>query len=157
MNQLVGYIYNSEASTWLRTATWVIPLVQTMHLLALAALLGSAILLDMRLAGLVARADSGAALVRRYHPILHIALAALLASGAVLTWAEPERVLTKDIFWIKMALVVTAFATTFALRTLLLRRDQKGIPGPFGAAFGWMSLLLWMAAVFCGRWIAYAY
>lgn len=157
MNQLVGFIYNSDASLWLRMTTGAIPLLQTVHLLALAALLASAILLDMRLAGILARADSGAAVVRRYHPVLLLALAVLLASGAVLTWAEPERVLTKDIFWIKMALVVTAFATTFVLRTRLLRRDEQGTRGPFDAAFGWLSLSLWIAALFCGRWIAYAY
>lgn len=157
MNELIGFIYNSDASTWLRTATWAIPLVQTVHLLALAALLGSAILLDMRLAGLFARADSGAAMVRRYQPVINAALAVLLVSGAVLIWAEPERVLPKDIFWIKMGLVAAGFASTFAVAAALVKSDEQQSPSTAHKALGWACLALWVAAIFCGRWIAYVY
>lgn len=158
MQELVGYIYNSDGSLWLRTATWAIPLIQTVHLLALAGLIGSAILLDMRLAGVLARADAGSALIRRYLPTLWTALVVLLASGCLLIWAEPERVLTKQVFWFKMALVVIAFLLTFALRARLLARGQVGeAGGAFDAAFGWLALAIWVAALVCGRWIAYAY
>ncbi len=157
MNELVGFIYNSDASTWLRTATWAIPLVQTVHLLALAALFGSAILLNMRLAGLLARTDSGAAMVRRYQPVLYVALAVMLVSGAVLIWAEPERVLPKDIFWMKMGLVVAGFASTFAVGAALSRTGEDQAPRGAHKALGWACLALWAAAIFCGRWIAYVY
>ena len=157
MNQLVAVIYNSDASIWMRSEVWVIPAVQTLHLLALAALLGSAIMLDMKLAGMVAREDTGGALVRRYLPTLWAALAVLLASGSTLLWAEPERVLTKQIFWIKMALVLGAFLLTFLLRQRLLRRREAEVSSVSDAAFGWIALVIWVGAVFCGRWIAYAY
>ena len=157
MEDVIGYIYNTDSSGWLRLETWVIPAVQTVHILALATLVGSALLLDLRLAGVLARVDSGAALVRRYMPTLWVALAILLASGSTLMWAEPERVLSKQIFWIKMALVLTGFGLTFLLRSKLVKHDADGTRGMFDAAFGWIALAIWVAALFLGRWIAYAY
>lgn len=158
MEELIGAIYNSDGSVWLRSETWAIPAIQTVHLLALAVLFGSAVMLDMKLAGVVARGDTATVLVRRYLPPLWVALAVLLVSGASLIWAEPERVLPKQVFWIKMALVLAAVGLTFLLRKRLLQRAEAGaVGGPVDAAFGWIVLIIWVAALVCGRWIAYAY
>jgi len=160
MDHVIGFIYNSPSSGWMRLAGWLIPTVQTVHILALAALMGSAVLLDMKLAGVMARTDAGATLVRRYLPVLWGALAVLFVSGFTLLWAEPERVLSKTIFWVKMSLVLLAFLLTFLLRKRLLDREAAGEPVPagrFDKAFGWIALLIWIVALGCGRWIAYSY
>jgi|GEM_PF-4603877 len=52
MNEIIGFIYNSPVSSWIRIASWVIPTVQSVHILALALLVSSALLLDLRLAGI---------------------------------------------------------------------------------------------------------
>ena len=158
MGDVVGFIYNSNSSAWLRTAGWVIPAVQTIHILALSVLLGGSVLIDMKLAGILARADSGAALIRRYMPSVWIALAVMLVSGTLLFWAEPERALTKQIFWIKMGLVLIAFLLTFVIRKRTLLRDERRPPASFlDIAFAFVALAIWLAALFCGRWIAYSY
>lgn len=157
MNDLIGFIYNSDASLWLRMTTWAIPLVQTIHLLAIAALMGSAILLNMRLAGLLARADSPAAMVGRYQRVIYLALVVMLVSGTVLLWAEPERVIPKDIFWIKMGLVVAGLVSTFAVAASLLRQGERQGPSFTDRLLGWTGILVWIAAIFCGRFIAYIY
>jgi hypothetical protein len=158
MGDVVGFIYNSNSSAWLRTAGWVIPAVRTIHILALSVLLGGSVLIDMKLAGILARADSGAALIRRYMPSVWIALAVMLVSGTLLFWAEPERALTKQIFWIKMGLVLVAFLLTFVIRKRMLLRDERRAPASFlDIAFAFVALAIWLAALFCGRWIAYSY
>ncbi len=160
MDNVIGFIYNSPSSSWMRLAGWLIPTVQSVHILALAALMSAAILLDMKLAGVMARADSGAAMTRRYLPVLWGALAVLLASGFTLLWAEPERVLSKTIFWTKMGLVLLAFLLTFLLRKRLLDREaagEAGSAGLFDKSFGWSALMIWVVAIGCGRWIAYSY
>jgi hypothetical protein len=158
VGEIVNFIYNSGSSAWMRTAGWVIPAVQTVHILALSVLLGGSVLLDLKLAGVLARADTGAAVVRRYMPSVWAALGVLLASGTLLFWAEPERALTKRIFWIKMALVLISFLLTFLIRKRMLLRDERGKgAAPFDVALGLLALAIWVVALFCGRWIAYSY
>ena len=158
MDDIIGFIYNSPSSGWIRVAGWLIPTVQTIHILALSMLMGAAIMLDLKLAGIIARSDSNALLMKRYLPVLWVALAVLLMSGTTLLWAEPERVLNKTIFWTKMGLVLFAFLLTFLLRRRLLQRDALGEAGAggFDKAFGWIALFIWIAAIGCGRWIAYS-
>jgi hypothetical protein len=158
VNDIIGIIYNSPSSGFLRMETWIIPTVQSVHILAISVLVACAVLLDLKLAGILARADSGAALVRRYQPSLWAALAVLLVSGFTLLWAEPERVLGNWTFWSKMALVLTAFLLTFLLRRRLLAQQEGGVmPVMLDRTLGWIALAIWAAALFFGRWIAYTY
>jgi hypothetical protein len=158
VNDIIGTIYNSPSSGFLRVESWIIPTVQSVHILALSVLVASAVMLDLKLAGILARADSGAALVKRYQPSLWAALAVLLLSGFTLLWAEPERVLGNWTFWSKMALVLTAFALTFLLRRrLLVQQEGEAAPLMLDRALGWIALAIWAAALFLGRWIAYTY
>ena len=87
------------------------------------------------------------------------ALAILLATGTILAVGEPDRVLANPVFWTKMALVVLAFALTLLFRYPLLHPQFRFEPARWAALvkpMAWVSLLVWIAVVFCGRWIAYA-
>lgn len=157
-----AWLYRTPVSQFMHEQSWVVPTVQCVHIISIAVLIGAAIVLDLRLAGVVAKEESPAAIYRRYMPSLWCALATLFVSGLVLTIAEPDRELLNWVFWTKMALVAAAFAGTFLIRKIMLR-DRMGHDEarlwstPIGhKALGLMSLAIWGAVIFCGRWIAYA-
>lgn len=86
------------------------------------------------------------------------ALVVLLLTGIVMLVAEPGRTLTNTVFWIKMALVLSAFALTMAFRKPLLDPQFRIDHAHWRAAVkpaAQASLAIWIAVVFCGRWIAY--
>ena len=58
-------------STYIKGTTWVFPLVETIHLLALAFLLGSLFLIDLRLLGLSIRGWSPAQIVEQLHDFIN--------------------------------------------------------------------------------------
>ena len=49
--ELIAWLYASSLSTAIRDMLWVVPTVQSVHIIAIAALLGSAVISDLRLAG----------------------------------------------------------------------------------------------------------
>ncbi|MCF4978661.1 MULTISPECIES: DUF6644 family protein [Pseudomonas] len=155
---VIAWIYASPLSTGIRDMLWVVPTVQSIHILAIAVIFGSAVLCDLRLAGVFATDQPLGAVVRRYDPWMRHALLVLLLTGLIMTLGEPDRVLVNTTFWLKMALVVSAFTLTWWLHRSLLRpadaAQRTGAPR-LGKALAWLSIALWCVVIICGRWIAY--
>jgi hypothetical protein len=156
--QFAKSLYGTPISTILREVAWAVPAVQSIHIIAIAAVIGAAIVMDLRLAGVLATDETPRTVVRRHLPWMWSGLGFLLASGMVLGLAEPYRVLMNPIFWTKMALVLTGFVLTLLFRYPILNPDYQ-IEHARAAALikpmAWASLAIWVAVVFCGRWIAY--
>jgi hypothetical protein len=159
MREVATLLYQTSVSTEIREVTWIIPTVQSIHIVAIAVVLGSAIVSDLRLAGVFATDEAPHSIVRRHLPWMWGALIVLLATGSIMAVGEPNRVLTNTLFWVKMGLVVIAFVLTLIFRLPILnpgfRTDRwrwVGMVKPMA----WVSLLIWIAVVYCGRWIAYA-
>ena len=155
---IISWIYATPLSTAIRDILWIIPTVQSIHIIAITVLFGSALLSDLRLAGVFAADEPLGSVVRRYYPWMRNALMVLLFTGLIMIIAEPDRVLKNSTFWLKMALVVTAFTLTVLLRRPLLRSandPQRQREPSLGKALAWLSIGLWCVVIFCGRWIAY--
>lgn len=157
-HQFVTWLYATPLSTMIRDELWVVPTVQSIHIVAIAVIFGSAIVSDLRLAGLFATDEPSGGVVRRYYPWMRNALVVLLLTGLVMSIGEPDRVLVNPTFWIKMGLVVSVFTLSWLLRRPLLGPAAE--PGPSGWAgvvklLAWFSIVLWCLVIFCGRWIAY--
>lgn len=156
--QLSRTIYDSAISAAIRDVSWIIPAVQSIHIVAIAAVIGAAIVMDLRLAGVLATDETPQVVVRRHLPWMWGGLALLLASGLVLGVGEPDRVMTNQVFWIKMALVLTGFVLTLLFRYPILHPEYRVEHARMAALvkpMAWASLAVWVAIVFCGRWIAY--
>jgi hypothetical protein len=125
------------------------PLVQTIHLLGISVVMGSAVLINLRVLGLALRGQSTEDLIRRLAPWTWGALPMLALSGLVFIVAQPYRYFDNPIFRLKFALMVPAIATTLAFHR---RPDARG---RLATVLGALSLCLWIGVVMAGRWIAY--
>jgi len=148
----------SAVSQAIQTTEWVIPAVQTVHILAVAAVLSSILLVNLRFAGLSGGSQSIATVTERYIPIVWYGLPILLATGATLIIAEPSRSLQNWVFVVKMALVLLAAGVTWSYQ-IPLRRDRqfwdRSSSRRLAKLLACLSMPLWVAIVFAGRWIAY--
>jgi hypothetical protein len=149
----------SAVSQAIQTTEWVIPAVQTVHILAVAAVLSSILLVNLRFAGLQFRHQSIASVTQRYVPIVWYGLPLLLATGVTLIIAEPSRSLQNWVFLLKMALVLLAACMTLVCH-LPLRRDPQFWDGSssrrrLAGLLACLSMPIWVAIVCAGRWIAY--
>ena len=149
----------SAVSQAIQTTEWVIPAVQTVHILAVAAVISSILLVNLRLIGVKDRNQPLATVTARYLPIVWYGLPILLATGAILIIAEPSRSLQNSVFVVKMMLVVLAAALTLACQIPLGRDDRfwdcSSSRRRLAGLMACLSMPLWIAIVFAGRWIAY--
>jgi hypothetical protein len=149
----------SALSQAIQTTEWVIPAVQTVHILAVAAVVSSILMVNLRLVGVHAQNQSVAAVASRFLPILWFALSILLATGATLIIAEPSRSLQNPVFILKMIFVLLAASLTIACQIPLRRNaaywDCSRSRRRLARVIACLSLPLWVAIVFAGRWIAY--
>ena len=149
----------TSLSNWLASRMWVVPTVQSVHILAIGIILASLAMLDLRLAGLIGREQSIRELTVRFYPWIWGALAVLVVTGFLQIMAEPARELLNWVFWTKMGLIVAAVLFTAPVRRLLEDCRYRDLPPRKQAILricGLVSLALWVLVVTCGRWIAYA-
>lgn len=123
--------------------------MQTIHLLGISVVMGTAVLINLRVLGLALRGQSTEDLIRRLAPWTWGALPFLALSGLVFIVAQPYRYFDNPIFRLKFALMVPAIATTLAFHR---RPDARG---GLAIVLGALSLCLWIGVVLAGRWIAY--
>ena len=155
MHRLTEGIYGTALSAAIRDNSWVVPLVQSIHIVAIAVVVSCALVTELRIVGIVAPDESMEIVAQRYLPWMWRALAVLLATGLVMILGEPERTLSNVIFWIKMVLVTAGVLASLSLRRPLLQSVK--LPGKAPAkVLAWGLLALWVAVIFCGRWIAYS-
>jgi hypothetical protein len=153
-------------STWLAAtplsgfvagAAWVVPAVQTIHILAVALVIGAAALINLRALDLVDRREPFVAVLDRFLPAIGWAIPVLLVTGLILIAGEPTRAIFRTIFWIKMALLLIAATVTFSLRGQALTPTTGAAPPVIALkAKAALSIALWIGVVFAGRWIGYA-
>lgn len=156
LDEIIALTGESAASEMILDTSWVVPLVQTIHLVAIAVVVGSVLVTELRFAGLLATDEASSTVARRYLPWLWGALAVLLISGAILVVGEPQRSLNNKVFWLKMLLVLCGFGISFVLRRpWLVDSSERAFPGLLDKSAALLSLCIWIAIIFSGRWIAY--
>jgi|SRR5436190_10798765 len=159
MAALAQWLDATAFSQAVRRAAWLIPLLQSVHILAIAAVLSSVAMIGLRIAGF-GRSQTVAATAGRFAPWLWIGLIVLAMTGTVLIAAEPKRSLPNAAFQLKMLLLVLAVAsaTTMAvsLRKHPLAWEGNRCGGAAARALAALTLALWCAIAIAGRWIAYA-
>jgi uncharacterized membrane protein len=115
----------SDVSKWLaatsvshtiQTVGWVIPALQTIHILCVAVLFSSAVLVDLRIWRLLQRDVPLLDVGRRFLPLIWPVVLILLVTGSLLIVGEPRRSLLNGTFYIKMALLAFALVLTGLLQ-----------------------------------------
>jgi uncharacterized protein DUF6644 len=155
LDSFCDWLKETRVSVLLQTVEWIIPAVQTVHIVAIAAVVGGALALTLRLLRTKNRGEPGDPVLSTLFAMIWGALPVLLATGALLITAEPARDLENPVFALKMGLLVLAIAATLVQQASLRRPSRKATPGGIRRALAVASLALWVAIVFAGRMIAY--
>lgn len=134
----------------LLTHAWAYPVLEVVHIVGIALLLGNLIMLEMRVFGW------GAALPVRDLARLSLLIATVgfglaALSGLTMFATQPAELLSNRIFTVKMLLLMLAAANAAWFHA----RDSLGRLDGMARVLMVVSSLIWLAVVACGRWIAY--
>jgi len=152
------WLSQTPLSQIIQNISWIIPSVQSVHILCIAIVMSSAFMVDLRLLGVIGRDQPTAGYTSRFLTWIWPTLVVLLISGSILIIGEPTRSLENPAFQTKMVLLILAMTTTLVLQRPTFKDpaywELSGhrIPARVLAV---VSLLLWTGIVFAGRWIAY--
>jgi hypothetical protein len=139
----------------LRESLFLYPLANVLHVVAVATLLGSIAVFDLRLLGF-GKAIPIAGLARLALPVSGAAVCLAVPTGAALFIAEAPAYIRNPVFLTKIALIVFALLNVVVFHRFL-RPGAKPADEPTASmrASAAGSLSLWLAALIAGRLIAY--
>lgn len=135
---------------WIASHPIAYPALEVMHIAGIALLLGSLVMLDLRVWGL-ASALPLQPLARLSLSVTLAGFCLLVCSGLMMFAAHPAELVSNRAFLIKLVLVQLAGlnAVWFHARDGLTRCDS------LARAQTVLSTGLWLGAIISGRWIAY--
>ena len=145
---------------WLQDHFLAIPGFQTVHILSIAALFGSVLMLNLRVLGVVGMDQSMTDTYRRYMRWIWWSLACLIGSGIILLISEPVRNMVNSVFWIKMIFLVIAVALSLWFQHGVKKRMADWDVSSQGHAAlrtgAVLIIIVWLLVMVGGRWIAYS-
>jgi len=153
------WLQGTSLSSLISRTSWVIPVLQMIHILAISSVISSVFLLNLQLIGVRGGDEAPKAAARRLLPFIWWPLPVLLVTGALLITAEPARSLENPSFAIKMLLLALAIVITLLYHQRYVARAKTasalGWGGTAARGIGVISIAVWTGIILAGRWIAY--
>jgi hypothetical protein len=153
---LFSWFESSWFGEGIRGSRWLFPVIESVHLLALAVIGGTVLIVNLSLLDLGLGRRSAPQLWRDTWPWFAGSLATMLASGFLLFTSEAVKLYYHQAFWIKMAaLLLSLLFTAIAQRPTALA-DPSHVTPFRSRAVGLLSLFLWFLVGAAGRWIGFS-
>ena len=153
------WLSDTKLSQTIQNVSWIIPAVQSIHIVSISIVISSVFLVDLRLLSVIGRGTPTATYTKRFLPWIWPTLIVLLCTGTILIIGEPARSLQNPAFQFKMVCLILAMSVTYALQRPL-RADPSHWDTTAGRRMAArliavVSMILWVSIIFAGRWIAY--
>ncbi len=145
---------SSGLSILIKESGWLLPVLQSVHLCAMALLGGSELMVNLRMLGFGLFKSEPRDVVRESKPWMKFGLAGLVASGLLIFASEATKLYDSTTFRVKVVLFLLALIFTFAVRNPVAHRafaDGDRKPKTCAA----VSLALWLGVAVAGRWIGF--
>jgi len=148
---LFQWMARTSLGIFMRDSTWGFAIIEAVHLLALAILGGTVLILDLRLFGFFMRRRPATLLARETSRYFWASLTVMAISGALLAASEALKCYYNPAFRWKMVILAAAIVFHSTLHSKVARSDSdtvKPIWAPLTAA---ISLSLWLGVGLAGR------
>jgi hypothetical protein len=149
------WLNHSSFSIYLRHSTWGFAIIETVHLLGLAAFGGAILIVDLRLLGIGLRRQPISRVARELSPILWGSLGVMLISGALLVMTGPMKYYHSPSFRLKMLFLLLALAFYSTLHRSLVKSNADIVSSGWSKTAAVVSLALWLGVGLAGRAIGF--
>jgi hypothetical protein len=159
LQDFISYFENSGLADDIRENDLLFPFIESVHVVFICLVVGSILVVDLRLLGLASIQRSVSRVTSGILPLTWTAFAIAVASGSLLFISNATKYLGNGYFIAKMFLICAAglnMAIFHAISAKDLSRweNETRLPLPARLAGG-LSILLWVSVVACGRWIGF--
>ncbi len=158
MEEFAQWLAGTSASAVVQKTLWLIPLMQTIHIIGVALVFSSVVMIEFRILGYT-NAGTMAETAHRFVPWIFVCVVVMALTGTVLIIGEPTRSLPSFEFQMKMLFLAIALAFTILFARSVHRHadvwaDNSGARTAH-STLAIVALASWCAVVIWGRWIAY--
>lgn len=158
MQVWLEWLENTSIALSIRQSLWLYPTLEIVHILGIVLLVGAAFMFDLRLLGFSKELSVGG-LSRHLLPWSQKGLYLIFPSGILLFMTNAKSLAINPIFWLKMGLLVIAGINVlifhrFIFNKIIRLEKSHLLPNDAKIAAG-ISILVWIAIIACGRWLAY--
>ncbi|HXP66418.1 MAG TPA: DUF6644 family protein [Steroidobacteraceae bacterium] len=136
----------------IRESTWLFPAIESTHLLALALLGGSILIMSLSILGWGLQTPV-AEIYKSAHRYLNTAVIVLVITGVFLGISEPVKLYGRQAFLVKMISLVVALAVTYFAFNPLVKRGQSGAALRLVTV---ATIAAWLMVAMAGRWIGFS-
>jgi hypothetical protein len=159
VNEFALWLASTPPSVFIQEHNaWAIPAIQSVHIVGIALVMGSVLMIDLRILGLAWTEQTLRQTTGRFGPWLTGSLWLLLATGLLMVVGEPVRELVSFSFWLKMALVAIGAIVAVSFQRALRRQEQfweSKAAQPSIKLLAVLTFFAWIGVIFLGRLIAY--
>jgi hypothetical protein len=136
----------------IRESTWLFPAIESTHLLALALLGGSILIMSISILGWGLKTPV-AELYKSAHRYMNGAVLLLVITGIFLAISEPVKLYGRQAFWVKMISLAVALVVTYAAFNPRVRRGESGMALRVVTV---VTMAAWLTVAMAGRWIGFS-
>ncbi len=141
---------HSSLGQYMQTSKWGFAIVEAIHLLALAILGGTVLILDLRLMGVIFKDEPMRKISRDMSRLLLGSLAVMVVTGVALVSEEALKCYYNPAFRWKMVLLLGAIFFYFTLHRRAINRST-GTSSPGDRVIAAISIFLWLGVGVAGR------
>lgn len=157
--QFCRWLDHTMVGVSIRESIWLFPVIETLHIFGIIALVGGTSILDLRLMGLTFRDEPVSRLAKRFLPWAWFGFIVQVVTGVLMFSSEAVKMTNNWAFQVKMLLILVAGINAAVFHHLsrhsIGRWDNDRVAPMFARTAGSASILLWFAIVAAGRYIAY--
>lgn len=136
----------------IRESTWLFPAIESTHLLALALLGGSILIMSVSILGWGLKTPV-AEIYKSAHRYLNTAVILLVITGVFLGISEPVKLYGREAFLVKMISLAVALLVTYFVFNPLVRRGASGTTLRIVTV---LTMAAWLMVAMAGRWIGFS-
>lgn len=159
LEQLLRGLQGSPLGDAVRTTPFMYAVIESLHILGIAVLVGPAFAFDLRLLGAGRRLVSVTRAARYLLPVSHVGLAIAVVTGVSLFSAQAVGVAGSAAAPWKLGLLLVAGINVLVFHRGVYRRVQQWAEAtvtPLAArASAMVSMATWTGVIFAGRFLAY--
>jgi hypothetical protein len=153
------WLQNTGWATALRESELMFPLLEGSHLLGITLSVGTLLMLDLRLAGILFRDRPVSAISRAVMPVSLAGFAWMFLSGIVLFASQAEKAWGSFYFKLKLLFLLLAGLNALIFELTLRRRihewDRDPVPPPRARLAALLAMFFWAGVICAGRTMAY--
>jgi hypothetical protein len=158
-NTFLSALESTALATAIREGTWQFPTIETLHVLSIVLVVGTIMIVDLRLINVASRRRSVSELMNEVLPWTWGAFVSAVVTGGLLFSSAATKYFHSPVFEFKMLLLLIAGINMAVFHLGAYRKValwDRDVMTPTGARIaGCLSLTIWITVVALGRWIGF--